>query len=59
MKNIFGLILGSLVGWLIWGYFTNDFSVERFFMFLMGIILGYIFGRSNPKKKEESTAQVE
>ncbi|WP_339213865.1 tRNA U-34 5-methylaminomethyl-2-thiouridine biosynthesis protein [Solibacillus sp. FSL W8-0372] len=51
MKTILGLILGSLAGWLIWGYFTNDFSVERLFMFLMGIILGYIFGRSNPKKE--------
>ncbi|MBD8036681.1 tRNA U-34 5-methylaminomethyl-2-thiouridine biosynthesis protein [Solibacillus sp. A46] len=52
MKTILGLILGSLVGWLIWGYFTSDFSGERFFMFLMGIITGYIIGRSNPKKKE-------
>lgn len=51
MKSILGLILGSLVGWLIWGYFTNDFSVERFFMFLMGIILGYIIGRGNQKEE--------
>ncbi|AMO85292.1 hypothetical protein B857_03143 [Solibacillus isronensis B3W22] len=49
MKNILGLIMGSIAGWLIWGYFTDDFSVERFFMFLMGIIIGYLFGRSKPK----------
>lgn len=56
MKNILGLILGSLVGWLIWGYFTNDFSVERFFMLVMGIILGYIIGRS--KSKEERNKMI-
>lgn len=47
MKRILGLIVGALVGWLIWGYFTNDFSVERFFMFLMGLVLGYLLGRHN------------
>ena len=52
MKNIIGLIMGSFAGWLIWGYFTDDFSVERFFMFLMGIFIGYIIGRNKPKGKE-------
>ncbi|MFL0582078.1 tRNA U-34 5-methylaminomethyl-2-thiouridine biosynthesis protein [Solibacillus silvestris] len=52
MKNILGLIMGSIAGWIICGYFTDDFSVERFFMFLMGIIIGYIIGRNKPKGKK-------
>lgn len=52
MKNILGLIIGTIAGWLIWGYFTDDFSGERFFMFLMGIIIGYIIGRNTPKGKK-------
>lgn len=52
MKNILGLIIGTFAGWLIWGYFTDDFSEERFFMFLMGIIIGYIIGRNTPKGKK-------
>ena len=51
MKSILGLTVGTLIGWLIWGYFTNDFSVERFFMFLMGMILGYLIGRRKPIKE--------
>lgn len=51
MKTIFALILGTLIAWLIWGYFTNDFSFERFFMFLLGMILGYLIGRREPVKE--------
>lgn len=52
MKNILGLIIGTFAGWLIWGYFTDDFSGEKLFMFLMGIIMGYIIGRITPKRKK-------
>lgn len=52
MKNILGLIIGTFAGWLIWGYFTDDFSGERLFMLLMGIIIGYIIGRIKPKGKK-------
>lgn len=52
MKNILGLIIGTFAGWLIWGYFTGEFSGERFFMFLIGIIMGYIIGRIKPKGKK-------
>lgn len=51
VKNIFGLILGTLIGWLLWGYFTSDFSAEKFVIFLIGIILGYLIGRRNPKEE--------
>lgn len=52
MKNILGLIIGTIAGWLIWGYFTDDFSGEKLFMFLMGIIMGYIIGRITPKRNK-------
>lgn len=52
MKNIIGLIIGTFAGWLIWGYFTDDFSGEKLFMFLMGIIIGYLIGKIKPKGKK-------
>lgn len=48
MKNLFYLILGSLVGWLLWGVVNNDFSTDGFGFLLTGIILGFMFGRRNP-----------
>ena len=53
MKTILAVTLGTLIAWLIWGYFTNDFSVERFFMFLLGMILGYLIGKREPVKENE------
>jgi len=52
LKKLLGLIIGAVAGWLIWGYFTDDFSGERLFMFLTGIIMGYIIGRIVPKRKK-------
>ncbi|WP_298468330.1 tRNA U-34 5-methylaminomethyl-2-thiouridine biosynthesis protein [uncultured Psychrobacillus sp.] len=49
MKNLFYLILGSLIGWLIWGVFTKDFSPNGFSLLLTGLILGFLTGRRNPK----------
>ena len=43
--------MGSVIGWIIAGYITGDYSVERYSMFLIGMILGYLIGRRNPKQE--------
>ncbi|WP_342601089.1 tRNA U-34 5-methylaminomethyl-2-thiouridine biosynthesis protein [Psychrobacillus sp. FSL H8-0483] len=53
MKHLIYLILGSLIGWLIWGVFTKDFSADRFRLLLIGLILGFLTGRRNPKEATE------
>ncbi|MEK4485649.1 tRNA U-34 5-methylaminomethyl-2-thiouridine biosynthesis protein [Psychrobacillus sp. FSL H8-0484] len=53
MKSLFYLILGSLIGWLIWGFFTNDFSADGYSLLLIGLILGFLTGRRNPKEEIE------
>ena len=51
MKTILALTVGTLIAWLICGYFTNDYSAGIFFMFLMGAIVGYLIGRREPIKE--------
>lgn len=51
MKSLFYLILGSLVGWLIWGLLKNDFSAGGYSLLLIGLILGFLIGRRNPKEE--------
>ncbi|MDI2588534.1 MULTISPECIES: tRNA U-34 5-methylaminomethyl-2-thiouridine biosynthesis protein [unclassified Psychrobacillus] len=53
MKYLFYLILGSLVGWFIWGIFTKDFSADGYSLLLTGLILGFLIGRRNPKEETE------
>ena len=53
MKSLFYLILGSLIGWLIWGLFKNDFSANGYGLLLIGLILGFLIGRRNPKEETE------
>lgn len=53
MKGLFYLILGSLIGWFIWGVFTKDFSSNGFNFLLIGLILGFLTGRRNPKEVTE------
>jgi hypothetical protein len=53
VKSLFYLILGSLVGWFIWGFFTKDFSAEGYSLLLTGLILGFLTGRRNPKEVAE------
>ncbi|WP_342560684.1 tRNA U-34 5-methylaminomethyl-2-thiouridine biosynthesis protein [Psychrobacillus sp. FSL W7-1457] len=50
MKSLFYLILGALIGWLIWGFFTKDFSSKGFSILLTGLIVGFLTGRRNPKE---------
>lgn len=44
------MIMGSSLGWLIWGVITGDYSTSGFSTFLTGIILGFLIGRRNPKE---------
>ena len=45
MKSLFFLILGALFGWLLWGVYTDDYSVDVFSLILIGLILiGLILG---------------
>lgn len=53
MKSLFYLILGSLIGWLIWGFIKNDFSPNGYGLLLIGLILGFLIGRRNPKGETE------
>ncbi|MEK4485659.1 tRNA U-34 5-methylaminomethyl-2-thiouridine biosynthesis protein [Psychrobacillus sp. FSL H8-0484] len=53
MKILFYSILGSLIGWLIWGVFTNDYSPNGYGLFLSGLISGFLIGRRNPKEETE------
>ena len=53
MKSLFYLILGSMTGWLIWGIFTKDFSANGYSFLLIGLILGFLTGRRNPKEATE------
>jgi len=54
VKILFYSILGSLIGWLIWGIFTNDYSPNGYGLFLSGLISGFLIGRRNPKEEMNS-----
>ena len=51
MKSLFYLILGFLIGWPLWGIFTNDYSPNGNGLFLSGLISGFLIGRRNPKEE--------
>jgi len=53
LKNLFYLILGSLIGWFIWGFIKNDYSPNGYGLLLIGLISGFIIGRRNPKEETE------
>jgi uncharacterized membrane protein YbjE (DUF340 family) len=50
MKGLLLAILGAIVGWLLWGFFTRDFETDALFLLILGISIGYSIG------KKESTS---
>ncbi|WRP04608.1 tRNA U-34 5-methylaminomethyl-2-thiouridine biosynthesis protein [Rossellomorea aquimaris] len=56
MKSLFFLIVGTLLGWGITGFFTKGFETDYLFILVIGLVIGYSIGRR--KVKEEFTESV-
>ena len=54
MSNLIKAILGVIVGWAIYGFITNNFSIPFLFCFIFALAIGYDIGK---KEKQQTKDQ--
>ncbi|MGP4041612.1 tRNA U-34 5-methylaminomethyl-2-thiouridine biosynthesis protein [Gracilibacillus sp. D59] len=51
MKDMLLAILGIIVAWAVWGFFTNDFSTPLLFGTILAISVGFSIGKKDKGKE--------
>lgn len=55
LKNVFGMLLGSIIGLLIVGFWRGEFDWSMSISVLIGVPMGYlalVFIKNNQRKNE-------
>jgi multisubunit Na+/H+ antiporter MnhE subunit len=51
MKDMLLGILGVIVAWAVWGFFTNDFSMQLLFGTIVAMSIGFSIGKKEKGKE--------
>jgi hypothetical protein len=51
MRDMLLGILGVIVAWAVWGFFTNDFSMPLLFGTIVAMSVGFSIGKKDKGKE--------